>query len=232
MKDDDLPHSVTAHVHMGKFAITAIVTAIVAVLIFIGAYVAGRMTVNPADTAEYQDVTTRIANAKQQTEVNKDASRQSADRLKELQEQQQTADKQLQEAKQEYERYVPAGSVADQPLKVESFDVTIVPNEIGSGTYIHPKFVVRNTSGHVITKIEIIGDIVKPDGTVVDSDQSVSADDIRFLPGKTAVVAKDLIAKGAAGDLFRPKHYYYQTYGDSQFKNVQFGSDVAAKVIS
>lgn len=232
MKDDDSPRSIPAHVHMGKSAMMAIVTAIVAVLIFVGAYAVGRITVNPANTAEYQDIATRIADAKRQTEVNKEKTSNAAEQLKNRQEQQQTAHQQLQEAKQEYERYVPAGSVADQPLKVESFDVTIVPNEIGSGTYIHPKFVVRNTSGHVITKIEIIGDIVKPDGTVVDNDQSVSADDIRFLPGKTAVVAKDLIAKGAAGDLFRPKHYYYQTYGDSQFKNVQFGSDVAAKVIS
>lgn len=216
-----------------KPTVVVTVTAIIAAMMFAGAYAAGRSAVKPADTPEYRSLVADVADARRGTEANKDKARKLTAQLESLQEQQRTADAQLNEAKQAYQRYVPEGGAADQPLHVESFDVRIVPNEVGTGTYVHPKFVVRNTSGHVIVKIEIIGDIVKADGTVVDADQSISAYAIRLMPGRTAVIEKDLIsAKGSRGDLFKPRHYYCQTYGESQSKDVRFGDDTAAKVIS
>lgn len=213
-------------------AIVVVATAVVAMLMFAGAYAAGRSATKPTDSPEYRALVSDIADVKKRTAANKARVKELTGEVERLEEKQQAADKRLEEAKQAYQRYVPAGSVTDQPLTVESLDVAIVPDEIRTGTYVHPKFVVRNTSGHIIIKIEIVGDIVRTDGTVVSADQFVSADDIRLMPGRTAVIEKNLIAGAAAGDLFKPKHYYYQAASDSQSKDVQFGGDVTAKVIS
>lgn len=212
--------------------IVVVVTAVVAMLMFASAYAAGRSATKPTDSPEYRALVSDIADVKKRTAANKARAKELTDEVEQLEEKQQAADKRLEEAKQEYQRYVPAGSVTDQPLTVESLDVAF-DNSDGTGMHVHPRFVVRNTSGHIITKIEIVGEIVRPDGSAVSGDQFVSADDIRLMPGRTAVIEKVLFSKvGGRGDLFKPKHYYYQTASDSQSKDVQFGGDVTAKVIS
>ncbi|KAA8817987.1 hypothetical protein CSQ85_10595 [Bifidobacterium rousetti] len=211
--------------------IVVVATAVVAMLMFAGAYAAGRSATKPTDSPEYRALVSDIADVKKRTAANKARAKELTGEVEQLEEKQQAADKRLEEAKQAYQRYVPAGSVTDQPLTVESLDVT-VDNSNGTGMHVHPKFVVRNTSGHIITKIEIVGDIVRPDGSMVSDTQVVSADDIRLMPGRTAVIEEVLFSQGGRGDLFKPKHYYYQAASDSQSKDVQFGGDVTAKVIS
>lgn len=213
-----------------KRAIAALL--VIAAATFGASYAYGRMSVDPTGSEAYRMLDARIATAKHDIADNRRETAKLTRQREELRTQLTQERTAGAEAREQAGRYVPEGSVGDQPLALESLEITNEPRPYLSGLETTITLTVRNTSGHILTGVGAKGVITRADGSVAKNDVYISASYVRVYPGRTVVCDAVYDDAGYSGGTLTLGEYFATTAQDGGKQTEgTFTGDAAKKVI-